>query len=205
MSDPLALSGPPPPPLSRAFFARPAEVVAPDLLGAVLVRRRGDRWQAARLVETEAYVGPHDLACHASRGRTARTAVMFGPAGHAYVYLIYGMWELLNVVTGPEGHAEAVLLRAAEPLSGPLRPPRGPASLSGPGRLSRALGITRALDGHDLCAPADGERPPLYLAAGPPPASVAITRRVGVEGAGDWAGAPLRFLDAGSPSVSPLR
>ena len=198
-ADALAL----PEPLPRAFFARAAADVAREMLGASLVRRVDEGWLAARIVETEAYVGAHDLACHAARGRTARTEVMFGPAGHAYVYLIYGMWHLLNVVTGPEGHPEAVLLRAAEPLSGPLVPPRGPASLSGPGRLARALELTRADDGMDLCA---GEPrvalPALYIAEGTPPRNIAVSPRIGVESAGDWAAAPLRFFDRDSPTVS---
>lgn len=200
--DPRAL----PEPLPRASLARPAEEVARDLLGARLVRRGPAGWLAARIVETEAYVGAHDRACHASRGRTARTETMFGPPGRAYVYFVYGMWHMLNVVTGDEGEPQAVLIRAAEPLGGPLDPPRGPASLSGPGRLARALALTLADDGRDLAAGAPAapgeERPALYLAAGAPPRAVAVSARIGVESAGDWAAAPLRFFDPDSPSVS---
>src|SRR5919112_447580 len=124
-------------PLARAF------------LGCVLVHDdRGVR-RAGRIVETEAYVGPHDLACHASKGRTARTDVMFGPVGRAYVYFIYGMYEMFNVVAGPEGSAHAVLVRGAEPLDG------WHADLTGPGKLARAFGISAADNRTDLTGPGD--------------------------------------------------
>src|SRR5947209_5660062 len=125
--------------LRRPFFARPAAEVAPDLVGKILVHRLGPgrRPLRARVVETEAYTGPHDLASHSSKGRTKRTEIMFGPAGHAYVYFIYGMHEMFNVVVGKTGDAEAVLLRAAEPLDG------GEANLSGPGRLGRGFVLDR--------------------------------------------------------------
>ena len=176
--------------LPRAFYARPAEVVAPALLGQVLVHRTEGHVRRARIVETEAYVGAHDLASHASRGRTTRTDVMFGPPGHAYVYLIYGMHHMLNVVVGEEGDPQAVLVRAAEPLAG-LE-----ARLDGPGRLARALGLTLADNRTDLLGPH------LWLEAGSPPAHVVTTARVGVDYAGDWTAAPLRFYDAASPHVS---
>src|SRR5688572_29107402 len=129
--------------LRRPFYDRPAIDVAHDLIGKILVHRLpcdDDEGVVARcrIVETEAYVGPHDLACHASKGRTGRTEVMFGPPGHAYVYLIYGMYRMLNVVTSGVGDAQAVLIRAAEPLRG------WDADLSGPGRLARALKLTGA-------------------------------------------------------------
>ena len=140
-------------PLPRSFYAQDAATVARALLGCQLVFRRSAASECrVRIVETEAYVGPHDLACHAAKGRTARTEVMFGPAGHAYVYLVYGLHELLNVVTGAEGQAEAVLLRAGEPVAGVT------GRLDGPGRLTRALGVTRALNGADLCAGAPHHR-----------------------------------------------
>jgi DNA-3-methyladenine glycosylase len=116
--------------LRRAFYRRHATELAKALIGKVLVHRVGDRAFAARIVETEAYVGPHDLACHASKGRTKRTEIMFGRAGHAYVYLIYGMYPMLNIVSGEPGHPEAVLIRAAEPLSG--WPDDWRSNLSGP-------------------------------------------------------------------------
>lgn len=171
--------------LSRSFYAWDAETVAKALLGAVLVFGE----QRARVVETEAYVGVHDLACHAAKGRTQRTEVMFGPPGHAYVYLIYGMYELLNVVTGSEGDAEAVLIRAAEPLT---ELPK----TDGPGKLTRALGLTRAYNRHDLLTP------PLTFVEGVPPKTVVTTTRVGVDYAGIWKDAPLRFYDADSRFVS---
>jgi DNA-3-methyladenine glycosylase len=144
-------------------------------------------------VETEAYVGPDDLASHASRGRTARTEIMFGPPGRAYVYLVYGMHHCLNLVTEQEGYPAAVLVRALEPI-GEL-----PGPTSGPGRLCRALGIDRSLNGVDVTGPG-----PLRVVAGPPPdpGAVVATRRIGVDYAGDWAGRPWRFLVAGNPCVS---
>src|SRR5205823_14050036 len=102
--------------LPRSFFARNAIEVAPDLVGCVLVRRSADGVRAGRIVETEAYVGEHDLACHARAGRTARTAVMYGEPGHAYVYLIYGIHQMLNCVCGPGSDANAVLIRSVEPV-----------------------------------------------------------------------------------------
>jgi DNA-3-methyladenine glycosylase len=142
--------------LQRSFFARPSPDVAPDLLGCVLVRRCADgTLLAARIVETEAYQ-EDDPASHSYRGRTPRNAVMFGPAGHLYVYFTYGMHFCMNVVTGAEGVGSAVLLRAAEPLDGlgemtQLRGGRPPRELcSGPARLCAAFGIDRSDDGTDL-------------------------------------------------------
>ena len=176
--------------LPRSFYAQDAETVAKALLGATLVFGK----HRARVVETEAYVGVHDLACHAAKGRTKRTEVMFGPPGYAYVYLIYGMYELLNVVTGSEGDAEAVLIRAAEPLTDGVTDIA--AKTDGPGKLTRALGITRAHNRHDLLSP------PLTFTEGPPPETVITTTRVGVDYAGIWRDAPLRFYDADSQWVS---
>src|SRR5258706_7626447 len=119
--------------LPHAFYNRPAIDVARDLIGKILVRRVRGKEFRARIVETEAYIGTHDLACHASKGRTARTEVMFGPAGHAYVYFIYGMYDMLNIVASNVDDAQAVLVRAAEPLDD------WKAGLSGPGKLAPAL------------------------------------------------------------------
>ncbi|CAA9583066.1 MAG: DNA-3-methyladenine glycosylase II [uncultured Truepera sp.] len=172
--------------LPHAFYAQDAETVAKALLGATLVFET----KRVRIVETEAYVGTHDLAAHSSKGRTARTDVMFGPPGRAYLYLIYGMYELFNVVTGDEGDAQAVLIRAAEPLENVT------GKTDGPGKLTRALGLDRAYNRHDLTAP------PLTLTTGTPPSEVVTTTRVGVDYAGAWKDAPLRFYDASSRWVS---
>jgi DNA-3-methyladenine glycosylase len=143
-----------------------------------------------RIVETEAYVGPHDLACHASKGRTRRTEVMFGPAGHAYLFLVYGLHVCMNVVVG-EG--AAVLIRAVAPLQG-LEGLR----TDGPGRLTKALGLGLQLNASPL------DRAPLYVAEGVPVAArhVEAGPRIGVEYAGEWAAAPYRFYDRRSPHVS---
>jgi DNA-3-methyladenine glycosylase len=144
-------------------------------------------------------VGAHDLACHAARGRTPRTEVMFGPAGRAYVYLVYGLHELFNVVTGDEGDAQAVLVRAIEPGDGVLGP-AGERRGDGPARLTRLLDIDRRHYGARLD---DG---PITIHPGRAPVEVARGARIGVAYAGAWAAAPLRFLDAQSDQVSvPLR
>ena len=184
------------PPLPRAFYERPTEEVARDLLGKVLLRQHDGRPLAGRIVEVEAYLGTHDLACHSARGKTARTAVMFGPGGRAYVYMIYGMYHCLNVVTEPEGFPCAVLIRALEPLA------LLPGSVSGPGRLCRTLSIDRSLTGHDL------SRSPLTLVDSPllpPLPPVARSPRIGVDYAGEWAEKPLRFFIEGNPWVSGAR
>jgi len=176
--------------LTAACYRQDAATVARALLGTVLVHSREGLVQRGRVVETEAYLGEHDLACHAARGRTARTEVMFGPAGHAYVYLIYGLYDMLNIVTGEDGQAQAVLIRALEPLSGIT------GRTDGPGRLTRALSITRRHNGLSLLGDT------LYLEAGPLPEAVAVTPRIGVDYAGPWREAPLRFVVVGSRFVS---
>ena len=178
-----------PAPLPLSFSKRSPERLARALLGQLVVHRLGKIARVGRIVETEAYLGPHDLACHSSKGRTPRTEVMFGPAGHAYVYLVYGMHLCLNVVTGD---GAAVLLRALEPVS------EGLARADGPGRLTKALGVTLA---HNRL-PLDGG--PLYLAEGRavPARHVERTPRIGVDYAGEWAKAPLRFVDARSGHLS---
>src|SRR6266446_3523555 len=177
--------------LDHAFFQRPAIELAPDLLGKILVHRIRGREYRARIVETEAYVGEHDLACHASKGRTQRTEVMFGPGGHAYVYFIYGMYEMLNVVAGGAGDAQAVLIRAAEPLD------NWEADLSGPGKLTRALRIKRSDNGRDLT----GDK--LFILNDPEyQPRMESSKRVGVDYAGEWKDELLRFFDANSKAVS---
>jgi DNA-3-methyladenine glycosylase len=181
--------------LPLAFFRQGAEAVAAGLLGKVLVHKRPDgRTLRGRIVETEAYLGPADLASHSSKGRTKRTEVIFGPAGRAYVYFIYGMHEMFNVVVGKTGDAEAVLLRAAEPLDG------WQANLSGPGRLARAFEIDR---GHNGLKVTGGEL--YFIDDGQLPARFERSKRIGVEYAKHWAEEPLRFYDAASRAVSGTR
>ncbi len=180
--------------LPREFFARPTVTVARELIGKYLVRAVGSSLLVARIVETEAYVGPQDKACHASKGRTPRTEVLFGPPGHAYVYLCYGMHELLNVVTEREEFPAAVLLRAID-LEGRL--------VDGPGRLTRALAVTRDLNRHDLTAGTDlwfEERGESVA-----PRQVRAFPRIGVDYAGAWAKKPWRFRLSGAGPVSPRR
>jgi DNA-3-methyladenine glycosylase len=180
------------PVLPRNFYGRTALTVARALLGKVLVHRGA----AGRIVETEAYLGPHDLASHSAKGRTARTEVMFGPPGHAYVYFVYGMYFLFNVVTGKEGVASAVLVRGIEPVAGI---PKG-VRTDGPARAARVLGIGRAENGVDLTSSS------LSILDGPAPRPGSIRRgpRVGVDYAGIWAARPYRFWVEGSPGVSRL-
>jgi DNA-3-methyladenine glycosylase len=178
--------------LARRFYARETLVVARDLLGMHLVHRRPDGTRAAgRIVETEAYIGEEDLACHASKGRTRRTQVMFGPPGHAYVFIIYGVHPCFNVVTERDGFPAAVLVRAVEPGEGVAR------TTDGPGKVCAALGIAREHSGVDLC----GEL--LWIEQrGTPPARIAVTERINVDYAGAWARKPWRFVDADSPHLS---
>ena len=182
----------PPGPLPQAFYRQDAVTVARALIGCILVRTFRHHAYQARIVETEAYVGPHDLACHASKGRTPRTQTMFLPGGHAYVYFIYGMYDMLNVVTGPADDPQAVLIRAAEPLLG------WAADLSGPGKLTRALHISRAQNALDLTTPA------LHFLPRPPTdtPTLAATPRIGIDYAQHWKDAPLRFLDTQSKAVT---
>jgi DNA-3-methyladenine glycosylase len=180
--------------LSRAFYERPAIDIARDLLGKILVHRAGKRTLRARIVETEAYVGEHDLACHASKGRTRRTEVMFGRGGHAYIYFIYGMYTMLNVVASKRDDAQAVLIRAAEPLD------NWQADLSGPGKLARAFELTLAENGLDLT----GDKLYLLDDAGYQP-RIVTSKRVGVDYAQEWKDELLRFCVADSKAVSKPR
>ena len=178
--------------LPRRFYDRDTILVAHELLGKYLVHVSQGVERIGRIVEVEAYLGPHDLAAHSARGRTARTEVMFGPPGHAYVYLIYGMHCCMNVVTQEEGHASAVLLRAVEPVQ------NVEGRTSGPGLLCRAMEIDRRLNAHDLLSD------DFYVAARSGEAPVTIVRRprIGVDYAGHWAKRLLRFYVKGSPCVS---
>ena len=186
----------------RTWFDRPATEVAHDLLGCLLVHDAPEGRVVGRLVEVEAYQGPEDLAAHSARGRTPRNAVMFGPPGHLYVYLIYGLHHCANVVCGPADKPEAVLLRAAEITDGmPLATARRGAVprerlASGPGNLGAAFGLDRSLNGADLTAG------PVTVLRGAPPRRISKRPRIGVDYAGTWAARPLRFLDADDPHVS---
>lgn len=180
--------------ITRDFYARKTLTVARELIGMYLVHEDGGARRVGRIVETEAYQGPQDLAAHSSRGRTPRTEVMFGPPGHAYVYFIYGFWNCINVVTEAEGVPHAVLLRALEPVSGIED------KTWGPGLLCRAMDIDRRLNGADLCGDVLWlEQPP---GSGRRPARIARSARIGVDYAGEWARRPWRFFDRDSRYVS---
>jgi DNA-3-methyladenine glycosylase len=186
----------------RSWFDRPAAEVARDLLGATLIHDAPEGRVAGRIVEAEAYQGPEDRAAHSWHGPTPRNAVMFGPPGHLYVYLVYGIHHCANIVCGPGRKPEAVLLRAAAITEGAdlARRRRGvvPATrlASGPGNLAAAFGIDRSLNGADLLAG------PVRLARGRRPARIVRTPRVGVDYAGPWASRPLRYLIADDPHRS---
>ena len=181
--------------LPRAFFARPTLEVAPELLGLWLVHELPGGRRAGRIVEVEAYVGTDDLASHAARGRTARTTVMFGPPGNAYVYLIYGMYHCFNVVTDADGVAGAILVRALEPDGGVSE------RTDGPGRLCRALAIDRSHTWLDLTDEGSG---PLWLEQRPGASAdeIATSARIGVAYAGEWAARPWRYFLPGSRHLS---
>jgi DNA-3-methyladenine glycosylase len=168
--------------LTRAYFNRSTLLVARSLLGKYLVRSNGSGTMAGQIVEVEAYVGPHDLACHASKGRTLRTDVLFGPPGISYVYLIYGMYHCLNVVTEKADYPAAVLIRAVE-VDGVI--------IDGPGRLCRAFSIDRSLNRIDMTARRqlwfEDRRTKISRA------KIATLPRIGVAYAGAWADKPYRF------------
>jgi DNA-3-methyladenine glycosylase len=175
--------------LPAAFFADDAATVAKKLLGCALVHRDC----AGIIVETEAYLGPDDLASHARFGPTARTSVMFGPGGVSYVYLCYGIHQMFNIVTGGPGEAQAVLIRAVAPCAGL---PDDPSLGRGPGKVTQMLGLDRRHDRRDL---ARGE---LFVAAALVPPRIARGPRIGVAYAGAWATRPLRFWWRDHPAVS---
>jgi DNA-3-methyladenine glycosylase len=215
----------------RELLAGDSQAVARALIGGRLVRKDLSGVRVGRIVEVEAYIGTDDLACHARFGQTKRNAVMFGPPGYAYVYLVYGMYDCLNLVTEPQGRPAAVLVRAVEPLEGVdlmrraredwVASPRGrpdadraarahrrvaasPAAelASGPGLVCAAFSIGRADDGVDLCDPLS----PLHLELPPdaePRLAVASGPRVGVDYAPEpWRSRPWRFWASGNASVS---
>ncbi|TAJ96682.1 MAG: DNA-3-methyladenine glycosylase [Candidatus Manganitrophaceae bacterium] len=178
--------------LKRAFYDRETVTVAKALLGKYLVHVSDGLERIGRIVEVEAYLGEHDLAAHSSKGLTERTKIMFGPPGHAYVYLIYGIYYCMNVVTEREGHASAVLLRAIEPVKNVA------GRTQGPGLLCKAMGIDKRLNGHDLLsddfyiAAAEEEKPPVIVKR----------PRIGVDYAGHWAKRLLRFYIKGNRFIS---
>jgi len=189
-------------PLSTAFYDRPTEHVARDLLGAMLQCTTPEGVTRGRIVETEAYIGPEDPACHAAAGLTRRTRHLFGPPGMSYVYLIYGMYWCFNAVTRERGHGAAVLVRAVAPIDGiELMRARRPKArtdrdlTNGPGKLCLAMGIDGAMDGASL---RDG---PVVIRAGEPvpDQEVIVTPRIGIVKAADW---PLRYFVRDDPFVS---
>lgn len=190
-------------PIPKSEFLKDPFVVAREvLLGATLSSRIGGKTVGGRIVELELYMGDCDRACHAFRGKTARNAVMFGPGGHAYVYFVYGMHNMFNVVIGERGAPNAILIRALEPLAGidVMRARRGSVGIrslcNGPAKLTAALGITTKHNGIDLggdkiwIEPADA---PIEVIAGP---------RIGIDYAGPDAALPWRFAIKGSEFVS---
>jgi DNA-3-methyladenine glycosylase len=188
--------------LPRSFYDRETEVVARELLGTVLECETADGTASGVIVETEAYLGEHDLACHAAAGRTARTECLYGPPGISYVYFIYGMYWCFNAVTRAEGLPSAVLVRALEPLRGVqlmrTRRPRIKSDIdltNGPGKLCQALGITGAMSAKAL------QRKPLVIREGQhvPDAGVQVTARIGITKSADW---PLRWTVRGNKYVS---
>jgi len=183
------------PRLGRAFYQQPTLDVSNQLLGVILSRRVDGVLRRARIVEVEAYLGPNDLASHSSKGRTARTEVMFGPPGRAYVYFIYGMHWMFNITVGTHGEAHAILVRAAEPLGG------WEADLTGPAKLARAFNITGRdnnmdlVRGGDIALRADGVYRPRIIR----------TKRIGVDYARHWQHRLLRFIDASNPVARRLK
>jgi DNA-3-methyladenine glycosylase len=188
--------------LPRSFYDRETEIVAREMLGTVLECETDEGVASGIIVETEAYLGEHDLACHAAVGRTARTENLYGPPGIAYVYFIYGMYWCFNAVTRQEGLPSAVLVRALEPLDGlSLMRERRPRIKSdveltnGPGKLCKALGISGGLNGKPL------QRKPLLIREGErvPDKDIEVTARIGITKSADW---PLRYIVRGNKYVS---
>ena len=188
--------------LERRFYKRPPPEVARDLLDKIIIHKINGQALAGRIVETEAYLGQGDLAAHSARGRTPRTSILFGPPGHAYVYLCYGMYECLNLVAEPNGKAGCVLIRGLEPICGleeiqrrrpKTRRPRDLAS--GPGKLTRALGISREHNGTDVTRGALTVRTPRSAE----PFEIITSKRIGISVSQDL---PLRFFIKDNEHVS---
>ncbi len=169
--------------LARDFYDRPADSVARDLIGKILCVRQGSRILRSRIIETEAYLGRHDKACHAHKGLTKRTAVMFGPPGYAYIYFVYGVHHMLNVVTHREGEPHAVLIRATDSsLHFSDR------ELNGPGKLTKAFRINSRHNSLDLCGD------DLFILDAAELTPIVKTPRIGISYAGEWAKKPLRYI-----------
>lgn len=189
--------------LERSFFQRDTLTVARDLLGHTLVRVSEEGTVKGMIVETEAYLGPRDDAAHSYKKKSSRVQVQYGPAGCAYIYLIYGMYHCLNITTGPEGDPEVVLLRALEPLSGlPLisgrrRTEKPTQLMNGPGKLCQALDIGMGLYGEDICISDQ-----LYMEQGSQPVMVESSKRIGIDYALLTRDMPWRFSVAGNAFVS---
>ncbi|MEK7461034.1 MAG: DNA-3-methyladenine glycosylase [Patescibacteria group bacterium] len=180
--------------LTRHFFEQPTLIVARELIGAEIVITHTNFTKRARIIETEAYVGPEDLASHASRGLTKRTKPMFGPAGFTYLYLIYGMYWCLNIITEREDYPAAVLIRAVEPLE----PQAIPKTASGPGKTCRWFGLDGSWNQMDACGDI------LYIEIDDQQAKPPISTgpRIGVAYAGQWAAKPWRFGWTNHPKLS---
>jgi DNA-3-methyladenine glycosylase len=188
--------------LTRSFYEQATLDVAKGLLGKYLVHHVSGTTLMGKIVETEAYVGSDDRASHASRGRTKRTEIMFGPAGYAYVYLIYGMYHCLNVVTEQEGFPAAVLIRALEPVTEHRSAGEETTLANGPGKLCRYMKIDRQLNGISLCGAKlfiEDRREPVA------PQQIVAAKRIGVEYAGVWKEKPWRFFIGGHPCISKVR
>lgn len=187
--------------LERSLFLQSADIVAPLILGWELVHESSKGLVSGRIIETEAYLGSDDPACHASRGMTPRNTPMFEPGGISYVYFIYGMYHCFNIVTGPKGSGEAVLIRALEPIQGVelMRKRRGREDMkelcSGPGKLCMAMGISPDHNDHPLW------KRPLFLKPSPslPSEQVGVSSRIGISAGADL---ELRFFEKGHPGIS---
>ncbi len=191
--------------LPRSFFEKPTLNIARELLGKYLVVHQGKNILAGKIVETEAYVGEDDLACHASKGRTKRTETLYAKAGTLYVYMVYGMYYCLNIVTEKKDFPSAVLIRAVEPAEGieQMRKARGTHALhhlaSGPGKLCMAFGIGKAMNGENIF----GKE--IYIedrGEQPKPKDIAKTKRIGVDYAKHCKNYPWRFYSKGSSFIS---
>lgn len=189
--------------LPRSFYERGTLEVARSLLGQVLVRETQDGTTRGIIVETEAYLGPWDDAAHSYKGKSERVRVQYGPAGMAYVYMIYGMYYCLNITSGPAGDPEVVLIRALEPLSGielmerRRRTDKRTNLCSGPGKLCMAFGVGPSEYGADLCS-GDG----LYVEAGERPEKIVTSRRIGIDYAVLTRDEPWRFTISNNKYIS---